>query len=307
LPSQELTRRAGPALWRSDGLRGLKRLARSALTRAPATSTAARVVVLCYHSIHPRNSFLSATPELFDDHIAWLKENCDIVAFRDVFQISRTPPSEKTTVAITFDDGYEDNHTQALPVLARHGVPATFFVTTAFADGDPGAAETMRALVDARPEEVSSMSWTQIGELVAGGMEVGSHTVNHPNLAVLSDARALHEMVDSKSYIEDKLQQEVLSIAYPFGLPRRSFSRTTIDLAGRAGYAWGAAILYRNVRRSDGPLTIPRIAVTNDSQEMLRRKIAGGFDWLGLYQERAPTWALRALSGNGPAPPGPDA
>ena len=44
---------------------------------------AGRVVVLCYHSIHPSNSFRSATPDLFDQHLAWIADTCEVVPFTE--------------------------------------------------------------------------------------------------------------------------------------------------------------------------------------------------------------------------------
>jgi peptidoglycan/xylan/chitin deacetylase (PgdA/CDA1 family) len=256
-----------------------------------------RVVVLCYHSIHPHRQHASATPSLFEDHLEWLVENTRIVRFSDVLDVVGTSEGTKPTVAITFDDGYEDNHSNAFPMLLRHKLPATFFVTTAFADGDPQVVQRFGAMSAAGEGEISGMGWGQIRELRAEGMDIGSHTMTHPNLGRLGQSEATKEIAGSKRYLEDQLGEKVTSIAYPFGLPRRSFSRTTIELTRRAGYERGGAILYRNLRKSDGAWSIPRISIERDSIETLRQKVMGGFDWLGFYQEHAPMWALSALSG----------
>ena len=71
----------------------------------------------------------SATPEAFDEQLAWIKKNYDVVSPADL-------PAAKAgrRVIITFDDGYRDNYTAAFPALQRHGLPATFFVATGFID-----------------------------------------------------------------------------------------------------------------------------------------------------------------------------
>ena len=71
----------------------------------------------------------SATAEAFDEQLAWIKKNYDVVSPADL-------PAAKSgrRVIITFDDGYRDNYTAAFPVLQRHGLPATFFVATGFID-----------------------------------------------------------------------------------------------------------------------------------------------------------------------------
>jgi peptidoglycan/xylan/chitin deacetylase (PgdA/CDA1 family) len=276
----------------------LKNITSTALASVSRVRSSPRVVVLCYHSIHPKHTYASTSPEIFEDHLRWLKDTCEILHFSEVRDAVTDKGLTRTAVAITFDDGYEDNHSHALPLLARHNVPATFFITTAFADGDPALIELFRHILDCDGDEIRGMSWAQIRELRDAGMEIGSHTLSHPNLAAVSDARVTTELADSKRILEDRLGETVSSVAYPFGLPKRNFSDRTLELAARAGYRKGAVILYRNVRESDRPLSIPRIAITNDSVDSLSKKLAGGFDWLGLYQERTPRWFLNALSKN---------
>jgi peptidoglycan/xylan/chitin deacetylase (PgdA/CDA1 family) len=96
------------------------------------------LLVLNYHRIgdaasSPLDSGVySATQDQFDEQLSWLKTHADVIgapeldaAFRDV---------RGQFVLITFDDGYRDNYELAFPVLQRHGVPATFFITTGFVD-----------------------------------------------------------------------------------------------------------------------------------------------------------------------------
>ena len=86
-----------------------------------------RAVILCYHSVHPRAPYASASPDLFARHLDWLVTNADLVSLSDVCLSSG---QDRARVAITFDDGFEDNHTYARPLLQAHNVKATFFLTT---------------------------------------------------------------------------------------------------------------------------------------------------------------------------------
>lgn len=68
---------------------------------------------------------LAITPEVFEEHIKFLKENYDILRLEDAWESSRN-----RSVVITFDDGYADNFLYALPILEKYKVPATIFVST---------------------------------------------------------------------------------------------------------------------------------------------------------------------------------
>lgn len=96
------------------------------------------IVGLNYHRIGvPASSpfdhgLWSADAETFDHQVAWLKSGYDVICPRDL--PSALQSRKGRYVLLTFDDGYRDNYTQAFPVLSRHGIPATFFITTGFLD-----------------------------------------------------------------------------------------------------------------------------------------------------------------------------
>jgi peptidoglycan/xylan/chitin deacetylase (PgdA/CDA1 family) len=260
-------------------------VAKSVLGSVPRSwrSARMRIVVLCYHSIHPTNAFASATPRQFEEQIRWLREHCDVIPLRAALDRARGRdiPS-KPTVALTFDDGYDDNFANALPVLTRYGITASFYVTTGFVDQDPDVMDRMRRL---RGMPVRALSWNQLAEIRKAGMEIGSHSITHSNLAEL-EPEALHvELRDSKRILEDHLGEEIDSVAYPFGIPGRHVTGRTIEEARDAGYRTGTAILYRDLRRHDDALNIPRIAVKNNTIRLLKAKVAGSLDVIGRWQE----------------------
>lgn len=108
---------------------------RAALSRALPRDG---VVVLNYHRVgdgsrsrHDR-ALWSTSAEGFDEQVAFLKANCDVISLDDIGDALQRPGGRY--VAITFDDGYLDNHEIAFPVLCHHRVPAAFFIATGFVD-----------------------------------------------------------------------------------------------------------------------------------------------------------------------------
>lgn len=109
---------------------GLRRVLAAALPRDG-------VLVLNYHRVGDSSrsrydrALWSASAEGFDAQVAFLKSHCDVIALDDV---PAALHRRGRHVAITFDDGYRDNHDIAFPVLRRQGVPAAFFIATGFID-----------------------------------------------------------------------------------------------------------------------------------------------------------------------------
>jgi peptidoglycan/xylan/chitin deacetylase (PgdA/CDA1 family) len=94
--------------------------------------------VLIYHRVLARFDPLrpgEPTSGQFESRMRWLKANFDVVPLADGVAGLRNRSLPRRALAVTFDDGYRDNHDIALPILVRLGVPATFFVATDYLDG----------------------------------------------------------------------------------------------------------------------------------------------------------------------------
>ena len=259
----------------------------------PSPDLARRRVVLCYHSVNPARSYLSLSPELFDRHLEWLEEYCSVVSLHDLAAGRVQAPGPQ--VAITFDDGYADNHIHALPLLTARGLPATFFLTAGFLERDEQVMTRLAETWHTPVERLSPLAWEQVEEMRAAGMSIGSHTWSHRNLAQIADAEVERELARSKQVLETRLSATVSAVAYPWGKLRRHVTDQTFANAARVGYRLGAFSLPRAVRESDPPLAIPRFGVGSEPVESLARKVRGAIDWHGAVHERIPARLARAL------------
>lgn len=266
-----------------------KRRVEALLARSWPPAQRRRAVVLCYHSIHDSLPFASATPVLFGEHLQWLRTHCRVVPLRALRQAMQTGGDERPLVAITFDDGYADNYTHAFAPLQQAGLTATFFLATGLVEAEPVVIRRLSRLNEVDPAAVKGLSWPQIREMRAAGMEFGAHTHTHPSLASLDVAGACAEVQRSREILEQHLGEGVAAFAYPFGKPRLHFTAATMATVAKLGFDVAVAIHYRGVRDADSPYALPRFAVTGDPVELLAAKVYGRLDALGVWQQWAPT------------------
>ncbi|MBV9229057.1 MAG: polysaccharide deacetylase family protein, partial [Chloroflexi bacterium] len=114
-------------------------------------------------------------------------------------------------IVLTFDDAYADFYTNALPALQTYGFVATLYVPTVFVGGTSRWLEYLGE--GSRP----LLSWSQLAEISACGIECGAHSHTHPALDMLSFSKAQDEIVRCKCLLEDHLGQQTSSFAYPYG------------------------------------------------------------------------------------------
>lgn len=97
-----------------------------------------RLSVLIFHRVLPQADPLfpgEVHAASFDAICAWVKQWFTVLPLDAAVQRLRTGTLPARACAITFDDGYADNHDVAMPILQKHGLCATFFVATGFLDG----------------------------------------------------------------------------------------------------------------------------------------------------------------------------
>ena len=151
-------------------------------------------------------------------------------------------------VCLTFDDGYQDNHDIAYPLLKRLEVPFAVYVTTGFIDN--------RLPMWWYASEQLGISSESLKILDADPLcTIGAHTVSHPRLDTLSFDDQQKEIAQSRQELEALLDHPIHHFSYPHG----AYNDDTLTIVKQQSFrtalcAWGGT-----VRRGAIPLTLPRI------------------------------------------------
>ncbi len=230
------------------------------------------IPILVYHSVDTECSSAyrrwMVLPSEFDAHMGVLADNgyqpmtISNLATR-LRQGALLPPR---AIAITFDDGLADFRTGALPVLRRYGFPATLYVVSGY------VGKTSRWLAPLGEGGRAMLNWRELRNISEAGIEIGAHSVCHPQLDILTIARASQEIAGSKRALEDGLGCEVPSFAYPHGY----FNRKTQDIVRGAGFSSACRVRHALASDAEDLFALSRIVMTSAiSAGDLHRLISG--------------------------------
>lgn len=208
----------------------------------PPAENDVKVLVLNYHMVNSMFISLAVEPSDFDWQMKYLVDHgyhsitpdelYDFLAGRG------TLPDRP--VLITFDDGYEDNYTNAYPILKKYNLKATIFIVTGFVSKRKGY-----------------LTWDQLREMEKNGITAQSHTVTHAPLPDLPDDRIREELVESKRQAEEELGHPIEFIAYPTGV----HDLHIVGIAKEAGYKGGFTVKYGNVDRESNIYALERVPI----------------------------------------------
>lgn len=193
------------------------------------------------------------------------------------------PPGDRPQVALTLDDGYASWYDVAAPLLAELSIPAVFFVCSGFVGISGAAAADFCTRRLRRRTALEPLTRTQLRELAAHPLfEIGSHTVNHPDLGAGSTAGTLDaEIGGDRRRLEDWTGRAVRWFAFPFGQPENTSPAARTYLQ-QQGFRGAFTLVPSFVDGTD------RFAIGRDSLDpaarrwVWRGRLAGGYD--GLYR-----------------------
>lgn len=221
------------------------------------------VAILMYHKIGepPPESKLKklwVSPEKFERQLKYLQnKNIPVITCVQYYTMLEEKTVPAKAVIMTFDDGYEDNYTNAFPLLKKYGCKGTFFIVSETIGG-------MNIWHNPADEPHQKMlNREQLVELQGAGMEIGSHTLSHPNLKQLSSEEARKQIGQSKVALEKILGKPVEIFAYPYGAG--AYEPAVKGLVKPAGYKLAVGIRQGiNVPGEEDYFALKRITVRRD-------------------------------------------
>lgn len=200
--------------------------------------------ILMYHHIRDFNDpgdqagiTLSVSPTDFNKMLDLIEEkDYNTITFRDILE-GNVPDK---SVILTFDDGYENFYENAYPELLRRGLKAVSYIIV----NNIG--------------KKSYLNESQIIEMSNSGIEIGSHTLSHPDLSKSSESTIKKEILNSKTSLESKIGKKIYSICYPAG----KYNEAVLNYVREAGYSF-AVTTNTGISTFKDPFTVNRYRVNN--------------------------------------------
>lgn len=170
--------------------------------------------ILMFHQVDRRppadrlGRALTIEPEQLRDELEYIeRRHLRAVSVDDFLEAARKHEPTDDMVLLTFDDGYEDQYTQAFPILLEYGAHATFFITT----GNVG--------------KLNHLTWPQIRTMQRSGMSIGGHNVDHVDLSALRPEQQRREIEGCLEALRVHAGIAADTYAYPGGTFNRATER----------------------------------------------------------------------------------
>lgn len=244
---------------------------------------ARRLPVLNYHGV---GKSPSADLDRWTVSVENFVQQLDYLQMRGWQGVSMTEAlsnPQDNQIVLTFDDGFSDFAAVVAPLLLERDFSATLYVVAGDIGGEPNWLPDATGTI---------VSWQQLRRIHDAGFEIGSHSVTHPQLDLLSDDEARHEIVESKRILETELEAEIAGFCYPHGFSSASVRTAVVE----AGYEYACSVRHKLSMPGDDPYALARIVVFDDTTiHQLDRWIRGvGLRRGGVRLERALATVFRA-------------
>jgi peptidoglycan/xylan/chitin deacetylase (PgdA/CDA1 family) len=250
------------------------------LTRLAAWWNRKRVVILCYHGVterprrHPADhAGMHIRADRFEAQLDYLRRNYNVISLADFLKARENNDSlPDRSVVLTFDDGYRNFLTGALPRLIARNMPVSVFLITDRIRNQNG----LDIKAWAESDDEIFLSWDEVKELQRHGVEFGSHTCSHPKLSELRAAEAERELRTSHETIASYLSQVTMPLAFPYG----SYSETVIAMTRTLPYTCALTTDAGTNSSLTDPFLLRRNLIGDDDDEALFAARVSGLAFL---------------------------
>jgi len=216
--------------------------------------------ILCYHSVgQPQTGVNDVSPRQFQRHLDFaLKHGYNFVS---AARIAQNGGGQKD-LAITFDDGWNSVFMNAAPILKDYDIPWSLFVVADWSDHHNSWSQNF------------VLDWRALERLIDDGVDIGSHSVTHPDFGKISATQMAEELGNSRRMIEQKLGFAPETFAIPLG-QSMNWPAAAAQAAREAGYK----IVYAQAENTRPKGTVARTFVTQfDGDRNFKALLGGAYD-----------------------------
>ena len=246
------------------------------ITRLAAWWNRKRVVILCYHGVterlkrHPADrSGLHIRSARFEAQLNYLRRHYQVISLAEFIEARKSNRSlPDRSVVLTFDDGYRNFLTSALPRLIARDMPVSVFLIT-----DRIRSESQSHVNEwSEADDETFLSWQEIKELQQHGIEFGSHTCSHRKLSEIAAPEAERELRVSHETIAAHLSRATMPLAFPYG----AYSEAVIALTRELPYTCALTTeAGTNAPRTDLFLLRRNLIGDDDDEALFAARVSG--------------------------------
>lgn len=216
--------------------------------------------ILMYHSIADNSDDpYAVSVDAFREQISWLFEHgFEVVSLSFLLQSiqTRNYMNLRKKVVITFDDGYRDFVTNALPILLDHRAPATVFLVTDML-GE-------KSSWNQHGMDVQLMNEDEVRYIKEEGISLGSHTATHANLTLVGHEDLPRQLKDSHDVLT-RIGESFYAFSYPWG----QWTCQIVDAVKSSGYECALAVGEKMRLTAENTYFLPRIIMRRDMDLMI--------------------------------------
>ena len=254
------------------------------------------IPVLSYHRVLPDfiekdEPMYSVLPEQFAEQMEYLSESgftsLSLDEYEQIVKGEKDVPER--SILITFDDGYADFYSQALPLAKQHGIKLNVFVCTGLVEGStaeiyPEIPAHACAHREAYPELWRALNWNEIRQLKAAGVGIGFHGHSHRKLAQMTIEEIALEFELGLSLYHQETNYEMRHFAFPHGT-YDSYDSERVALISNLGMQLQFSTRLSRTPVDANEALISRLVIhQEDDLETYQLKLFGAYEWLGALR-----------------------